>query len=94
MLSVLSMILAGLALYFYRRRFRLSRSSGEKRLDLFSVCLLSAVAGWLCAVLFTPFAPTKVVSEVSALHVRMQMRGEQPCGVGGIDQQLGISAEE
>ena len=24
----------------------------------------------------------------------MQMRGEQPCGVGGIDQQLGISAEE
>jgi len=68
MLSVLSMILAGLALYFYRRRFRLSRSSGEKRLDLFSVCLLSAVAGWLCAVLFTPFAPTKVVPEVSVLR--------------------------
>ena len=24
----------------------------------------------------------------------MQMRGEQPCGVGGIDQQLGVIAEE
>lgn len=68
MLSVLTMILAGLAFYFYRRRSRHSLYGGNIRRYPVCVCLLSAVAGWSCAVLLSPFAPTKVVTEMSVLR--------------------------